>query len=114
MDADVPVTTREVRPQDRSGVVVRLPVTIKHGALVRIVDASGKPIAVGSVATLASTGVDVPVGYDGEAYLTNVGNHNQVIVEQSSGARCALEFDYRATPGEIPAIGPLPCRELAR
>jgi outer membrane usher protein len=114
MDADVPVTTREVRPQDRSGVVVRLPVTIKHGALVRIVDASGKPIAVGSVATLVSTGVDVPVGYDGEAYLTNVGNHNQVIVEQSSGARCALEFDYRATPGEIPAIGPLPCRELAR
>jgi outer membrane usher protein len=39
--ADVPLTEREVRPQDRSGVIVRLPVINKRSALVRLVDASG-------------------------------------------------------------------------
>src|ERR1019366_7347347 len=38
VDATVPFTTREVRPQDRSGVVVRFPVKIGHGALLRLVD----------------------------------------------------------------------------
>ena len=50
--ADVPLTRREVRPQDRSGVIVRLPVTNKRSALVRLVDPGGKPIRVGSFATL--------------------------------------------------------------
>ena len=67
IDATVPFTTRDVRPQDRSGVVVSFPLKISNGALLRLTDAAGTPIAVGSVATLHSSGVAVPVGYDGEA-----------------------------------------------
>jgi hypothetical protein len=47
------------------GVVVRFPVKISHGALLRLVDEAGAPLSVGSTATLRATDVTVPVGYDG-------------------------------------------------
>ena len=112
--ADVPLTSREVRPQDRSEVIVRLPVTNKHAALLRMVDRTGKPIRIGSVATLRSTGVAVPVGYDGEAYVLDLSSHNEVLIEQADGRRCVLEFDYRDVPGQIPVLGPLSCKERAQ
>jgi outer membrane usher protein len=114
VDADVPVTAREVRPQDRSGVIVRLPIRIKHSALLRMIDQSGKSIGVGSVVRLDSTGIETPVGYDGEAYLTDLAAHNKVVVEQPDGRRCSVAFNYRAVAGEIPTLGPLSCRESAQ
>jgi outer membrane usher protein len=108
--ADVPLTEREVRPQDRSGVVVWLPVINKRSALVRLVDAGGKPIRVGSAATLSSSGVAVPVGYDGEAYLVDLQDRNEVIVEQPDRRRCVVTFDYQDVAGEMQVLGPLPCK----
>jgi outer membrane usher protein len=110
VDTTVPFATRDVRPQDRSGVIVRFPLKTSHGALLRLTDEAGKPIPVGSIATLQSSGVAVPVGYDGEAYLVDLQAHNKVNVEKPDGRRCAASFDYRNTPGEIPTIGPLPCQ----
>jgi outer membrane usher protein len=111
MDATVPFASREVRPQDRSGVIVRFPLTISHGALLRLTDESGKPLPVGSTATLHSTGIVVPVGYGGEAYLVDLQPHNQVDVEKPDGRRCTVSFGYRHTPGDIPTLGPLPCQD---
>ena len=112
--ADVPLTRREVRPQDRSGVIVRLPVINKRSALLKLVDVSGKAIRVGSAATLSSTGVAVPVGYDGEAFLVDLQSRNEVVVEQPDGRRCVATFDYQATAYQIPVLGPLQCRDQAR
>jgi outer membrane usher protein len=111
IDAAVPFSKYEVRPQDRSGVVVQFPLKLTHGALLRLTGADGKPIPVDSTATLVSTGVTVPVGYDGEAYLVDVQPHNQLRVELPNGGHCAVDFDYRPASGEIPIIGPLQCRE---
>jgi outer membrane usher protein len=102
---------REVRPQDRSGVVVRFPVKISRGALLRLVDGAGTPVPVGSAATLRSTGEAVPVGYDGETYVEGLAPHNEVVVELANGKRCSVIFPYQPVPGEIPAIGPLTCQE---
>jgi outer membrane usher protein len=111
-DATVPAVAQEVRPQDRSGVVVRFKVKTSHGALLRLVDVSGAPIPVGSTATLAATKVTVPVGYDGEAFVQDLSpRDNRVTVERTDGRRCAAVFSYRAKPGEIPTIGPLRCQE---
>ena len=114
VDAAVPYTTREVRPQDRSGVVVRFPIKTSHGALVRLADEAGRPIPVGSIATLQSPRATAPVGYDGEVYLVDLQAHNEVVVERRNGQRCRARFDFTARPGDIPTIGPLPCREAAR
>jgi outer membrane usher protein len=110
-DATINDASREIRPQDRSGVVVRFPIRISHGALLRLVDEAGVPLPVGSTATLRATGATVPVGYDGEAYVEDLGPHNELSVERADGRHCSVSFSYQPVPDEIPTIGPLTCRE---
>jgi outer membrane usher protein len=114
LDATVDATTREVRPQDRSGVVVSFPVELSHGALLRLRDGLDRPMPVGSTATLVATGAIFPVGYDGEAYVEGLARHNTIRVETPGGVRCDMAFDYAAVHGEIPRIGPLHCRVQVR
>lgn len=109
-DAEVSFTKREVRPLDHSGVVVSIPIRITHGALLAMLDMSGKPLPVGSTATLKSTGAAVPVGYDGEAYLVDLQQRNEVEVEKPDGRICTVQFNYKPAAGDIPTIGPLRCQ----
>jgi outer membrane usher protein len=112
-DVTVPYTQRLVRPQDRSGITIRFALKRSSSALLRLTDETGRPLPVGSAATLASTGKAVPVGYDGAAYLLDLLPHNEIRVELPDGRRCAASFDYRVTSGQIPTIGPVVCREAA-
>lgn len=114
VDATAPYTTREVRPPDRSGVIVKFPIQQSRGALLRLVDGSGKPLPVGSAATLKARGIAVPVGYDGATFVEQLSGDNELSVELPDGRRCAVRFEYRPAPGEIPVIGPLPCRDAAQ
>jgi outer membrane usher protein len=110
-DVRIDTTSREFRPQDRSGVVVRFPIKFSNGALIRLVDEAGVPVPIGSTATLMGTGTVVPVGYDGEAYVEGLSAHNELKVERNDGRRCTAAFEYRPITGDIPTIGPLPCVE---
>jgi outer membrane usher protein len=110
-DTSIPVVAMDVRPQDRSGVVVKFPVQVSHGALLLLVDAAGKPLPVGSTATLKATGVIYPIGFDGDAYILDLSEHNALAVELPKGERCGVAFDYRPVLGDIPSIGPLKCLE---
>lgn len=113
---DVPVdtalssATHDVRPQDRSGLVIPFSIRRSQGALLRLVDDSGMAIPAGSAATLVSTHVAVPVGYDGEAYVEDLAAHNELNVTEPDGKRCAAKFDYTPRPGDIPVIGPVRCQ----
>jgi outer membrane usher protein len=113
LPADVTINNAErvMRPQDRSGVVVKIPIKFSHGALLRLVDESGKPIPTGSAATLVATRATVPVGFDGEVYVEELGPSNQLAVELPKGKRCTAVFEYHAIGGEIPEIGPVKCVE---
>jgi outer membrane usher protein len=86
-DARIDNPSRELRPQDRSGVVVRFPIQFSHGALLKLVDENGVAIPVGSTATLRATGIAAPVGYDGDAYVEDLGSHNEITVELPNGGR---------------------------
>ncbi len=110
MDSTIDVSEREVRPQDRSGVVVRFAVQVSRAALLRLVDQAGQPIPLGSTATLEATKAVVPIGYDGEAYVQDLAPHNKVNVEGVKGQRCSVTFDYKPEAGRIPRIGPLKCQ----
>ena len=112
LDVSINTAAREVRPQDRSGVVVKFPVRISRGALLRLVDEAGTPLPVGSTAVLLRpAAAGVPVGYDGEAYIEDLNPHNELAVERPDGRRCQAAFDYLAVPGDLPIIGPLVCQE---
>jgi outer membrane usher protein len=110
-EATINNATRELRPQDRSGVVVRFPIRFSHGALLRLVDEAGVAVPLGSTATLRATGTVVPVGYDGDAYVEDLSPHNELAIEFPDGRRCTVAFDYKPVVGEIPLIGPLRCQE---
>jgi outer membrane usher protein len=111
-EATINTATRELRPQNRSGVVVRFPIRFHHGALLKLVDEAGLPMPLGSTVTLRATGAVVPVGYDGDAYLEDLSPHNELTVERVDGRRCSVAFDYNPIVGDIPSIGPLRCREM--
>jgi outer membrane usher protein len=108
-DVTIDDATVEMRPQDRSGVVVKFPVKISHAALLRLVDEAGVAMSIGSAATLQATGVTVAVGYDGDAYVEDLSPHNELSVEGINGRRCTVAFDYKPVAGDIPSIGPLRC-----
>jgi outer membrane usher protein len=110
-DVSIDSLTREVRPQDRSAVVIKFALKNNHGALLQLVNEAGTPIAIGSSATLRATGTAVPVGYDGNAYVQGLEPHNELDVVQLDGGQCSVAFDYHPVPGDIPKIGPLTCRE---
>jgi outer membrane usher protein len=110
-DATINNDKREIRPQDRSGVVVKFPIKFNHAALLQMVDEAGVPLPMGSVATLRATGAIVPVGYDGDAYVEDLSSHNELTVVRADGRRCTVAFDYEPLPDDIPSIGPLRCLE---
>jgi outer membrane usher protein len=109
VDSDVGQTTRIVRPQDRSGVVLAFPIRASRGATLHLVDDEGVPVAVGGEATLEATGVTVPVGYDGEAFVRGLLARNRVIVRETSGVTCIADFDFQPQARILPSIGPLRC-----
>jgi outer membrane usher protein len=110
-DATLITDTRVLRPQDRSGVVLKYPIKFNRAALVQLVDAAGEAIPLGSTATLKATGVVFPIGYDGDVYVEGLDSYNELTVERADGRHCALAFKYTPLPGDIPSIGPLLCQE---
>ena len=110
-DATLNVDSFQVRPQDRSGVVIKFPMKFNYGALLKLVDESGAPIPLGSTATLVATGAIYPVGYEGEAFVENLSPHNVLTVKRPDERVCAVGFDYKRIPGDLPTIGPLRCVE---
>jgi outer membrane usher protein len=112
IDSTLSITSARVRPRYRSGVVVDFPVTPSQAALLGLVDAAGKALPVGSVATLATTGVDAPVGFDGQASLMGLHlGQNSVSVVQPDGKDCIAHFSYQPVVNDIPTIGPVTCVE---
>lgn len=106
-DAMPEATNLNLRPRDRTGVAADFGVRRVRSARVRFVDAAGAAIAAGERAAL-NGGAPVPVGYDGEAFLTGLEAANTVVVSQGTG-QCRVTFTLPAD--RAPAlIGPLACR----
>lgn len=111
MNADLAQVEQQVRPADRAGVRVRFAIVQRHGATVRLVDAQGDPLPIGSQATLLGSATQVPVGYDGEAFVEGLGAHNQLRVSREGEPDCQVRFDYQPDAERIPEIGPLLCEQ---
>ena len=116
LPADMIVATgqRDVRPQDRSGVVLRFPLKHSNSALVRLTDASDEPLPPGSMVTLGTTGAPSPIGYDGEVFVENLSAINTLTVAHANGATCAVRLMFEAKTGDIPRLGPFACQAVSR
>ncbi len=102
-------TDRKIRPQDRTGIVVRFPVHVTRGALLRLLQQDGQVVPVGSHARLLPAGEPLPVGYDGEVYVEGLAPHNTLRVDEPEGGSCELVFDYRPGLESTTSMGPFTC-----
>ncbi|WP_266158936.1 fimbria/pilus outer membrane usher protein [Dyella silvatica] len=98
-------------PTDRAGTLVRFGITPIRAASVTLHDASGQPLPVGSRVSLAGQADHgAMIGFEGAVYLDTLDKHNTLIVRTPSGI-CRTSFDYHNDNHDIPAIGPLLCRQ---
>jgi outer membrane usher protein len=108
-DVEAGQSSAELRPPDRSGIVVDFHIRKVHAALLKLQDSKGQPIPLGAVARLPGE-EDQPVGYEGEAYVTGLKPTNRMEVVLPNGTACAVQFTYKPVAGDIPVIGPLRCQ----
>jgi outer membrane usher protein len=89
-------------------VVVDFDVKASGSAVLKLTDPAGAPVPIGSVVRVEGS-EPAPVGYGGEAFVTDLHPSNRTLVTLPNGKECALTFNFVPEPGEIPLIGPLKC-----
>jgi outer membrane usher protein len=106
---EIETTEDVVAPADRSGVLVKFKArTNVQVAVVILVGANGKPLAVGSRGRLDGGEADFVVGYDGRAFVKELKSANTVTVTLGKG-ECHASFDYAAEQDRQVVIGPVAC-----
>lgn len=111
LSAEVGALRLDATPYFKSGVVVRFPVRESRGALVRVIDADGRPIPAGSVAVLGDPARRFPVGVGGEAWLTGLAASNVVRFETPRGS-CTIDVRFEPGGDPLPVLGPFTCRPV--
>lgn len=79
-----------------------------YAAIVIVHDKNGKPIPVGSIATINNEDSPYFVGWDGELYLERLQSTNTVTLKNGKFT-CVISFNFAAKPNDIPILGPYVC-----
>lgn len=109
-DAEFDRLVRDVRPHERSGVIVRYGIRRVPAVLVLLEDAAGRPLALGAVANAADGSSQYPVGHDGQVYLREPAAANEWLVTWGTSQRCTVQFRLADLDPASGRIGPVPCR----
>jgi outer membrane usher protein len=109
VDAEIESTHEIVSPADRAGALVKFHVrSDRASALVTFVRADGSVVPAGAKGRIDS-GNEFVVGYDGQAFIGNLGDTNRASIETSGGV-CNATFIFTARAGEQVQIAPVVCR----
>jgi len=109
VDAEIETTHEIVSPADRAGALVKFHVrSDRASALVTFVRADGTVVPAGAKGRIDG-GNEFVVGYDGQAFLGNLGDTNRASIA-TSGSTCNATFAFAARPGEQVHIAPVACR----
>jgi outer membrane usher protein len=92
----------------RSGVLVKFPIKITKNALVRIYLPNNVPIPAGATVKLASGNENYIAGRNGEVYLTNLSQKNQLTVTWLEN-KCELNLEIDMEQQQEQIIGPVKC-----
>lgn len=107
---DVSETHAQIVPHARAGVFVNFARHVStNAASVTFIDSAGQPMRPGLRGTLAGSGEDFVVGYDGAAYLRGLSAANDVTIQLEQG-ECRASFAFSPTAGRPAAIERVTCR----
>lgn len=108
-DAEAAEVLLAATPAYRSGVLVDLEVKRNDSAaLVVFVAPDGTPIPAGAMGT-TDTGAEFAVGYDGEAFVEDLGEANRVTISYLDRV-CEAAFGFTPSPGSQVRLGPVTCQ----
>jgi outer membrane usher protein len=111
VDARIDHTKQTVRPTERAGAVVNFKVeTEGQVALVTLKTESGDFIETGSTGTIDGKREFI-VGYDGQAYLDNIGETHRLSITQPTRGKCEAEITVSTAGAERTTLETL-CRSV--
>jgi outer membrane usher protein len=109
VDAEIESTHEVVTPADRAGALVKFRVrSDSSSALVTFVRTDGSFVPAGAKGRIDG-GSEFVVGYDGQAFIRDLGDTNRASIETFGGS-CSATFAFAARPGEQVQIAPVACR----
>jgi outer membrane usher protein len=109
IDASLPKTQEWVTSYTRTGVVIDFPLKRQRSALVRLVDSDGRALPTGTAVAVDDRPEPFFVGFDGEAFLTDLEGAHRLDV-RGSGFACTIAINLAAADGPVAALGPYTCQ----
>jgi outer membrane usher protein len=109
LNSSVSDTEKHVATRAKSGVLIDFGVKKDgNGVIVILKDANDKFLSPGT--SIKVEGKDEPfvMGYDGEVYLSDIGEHISLTAE-GANTTCAVSFEFKADATTQTSIGPLQC-----
>lgn len=114
VSAEIDSIEQYVVPAWRSGVKAVFPIRGGRGALLKIVFDDGQPAPAGAVIQIEGDKEEFYVARRGEAFVTGLQPANNLMLNWN-GKQCKFEVMLPPkSPDEIPRIGPLLCKGVAR
>ena len=108
LDAQIESLDVAAVPYARSGVLVTFPITRSRGVLLTLLREDGTPVPAGAVGRVEGMDGEFPVGYQGQIYLTGLGEHSALQLHWPGGS-CTLEVEFADTGEPVTDLGPHTC-----
>lgn len=97
-----------------SGALLQFRIQQLRAASITLVDEDGRPLPVGLSVEHLGSGRRAPLGWDGQVYLEELGEDNELLVRNAGAARCSARFALPKAASGIARVGPLVCQPAGR
>lgn len=108
IDANIEKEEINVIPYHRSGLIVKFPIKPSSGATMKLTLPSGDPLPVGAIVKMKTE--DIPVGREGEVYITGLEEHNTLSVKWENEVY-TCEVPYQKSEDPLPDLGTIQCQK---
>lgn len=108
IDAEIGKEEMNIIPYYRSGLVLKFPIKPALAATMKLLLPSGDPVPAGALVKMKTE--EIPVGRDGEVYITGLDEHNTLSIQWDDEAYIC-DVTYQKSEDPLPDLGTIQCRK---